>query len=67
MTLDQWLEKKGISPAEFAREVDVARSTITRLVRFERWPRLGLAQRISKATGGKVSWDEHMTKVSYDE
>jgi hypothetical protein len=67
MTLDQWLEKKGICPAEFAREVDTDRSTISRLVRFISWPRLDLAKRISKATGGKVSWDEHMAKVSYDE
>ncbi len=67
MTLDQWLEKKGLSAAEFAREMHVDRTTITRLVNFERWPRLDLAKRISEATNGKVSWDEHMHRVNYDE
>lgn len=54
MQLASYLKTLKITDAEFARMIGVNQSTVLRLKRRERRPSLELAQRIFKATGGKV-------------
>ena len=54
MQLQAWLEKQTISPAEFARTMNVARATVSRWLSGERIPRAALKRKIAEATGGKV-------------
>lgn len=58
MTLSEYLKKHYVgTPADFAREIGVARSTIWRLLKGERvLPRADLAKKISDGTGGKVTY-----------
>ena len=55
MKLNRYLETHRITPAEFARRLDMPASTITRLLSGERSPGLALLQTIHVATGGSVS------------
>lgn len=60
MKLETYLTEQGIKPTAFAAEIGVAPSTITRLLRGERSPRLELMVAIKKATGGAVTIDDFM-------
>lgn len=55
MNLATYLESQKIKPAQFAALIGVPASTISRILRGDREPRLSTAQKISQATGGKVS------------
>lgn len=54
MQLQAWLERQTISPAEFARSMNVARATVSRWLSGERRPRAAWLRAINKATAGKV-------------
>lgn len=60
MTLSDYLAAKQIKPSVFAAEIGVAPSTITRLLKGERSPRLDLVALIREKTGGKVQADDFM-------
>jgi plasmid maintenance system antidote protein VapI len=60
MKLEQYLTEKNIKPAAFAASIDVAPSTITRIIRGERSPGLALAAKIKAATKGKVRVEDFL-------
>jgi predicted transcriptional regulator len=60
MTLEQYLAEKQIKPVAFAASISVAPSTITRILRGERTPRIELISKIKHATGGVVTADDWM-------
>ena len=55
MKLKRWIKQKDLSPASFARIIGVNRSTITRIIRNEIYPRRALVKKISRATRGEVT------------
>jgi transcriptional regulator with XRE-family HTH domain len=60
MNLRDYIAKQKITPTAFAAIVGCPPSTITRLLRGERSPRLELIGRIREVTGGAVSADDFM-------
>lgn len=60
MKLEQYLKNHDIKPVAFAASIDVAPSTITRILRGERTPRIDLIAKIKAVTGGLVSADDFM-------
>lgn len=64
MKLHEYLKSKNIKPAAFAASIDVAPSTITRIIRGERTPRIELAAKIKLATKGKVKIDDFMPETA---
>ncbi|MTH61422.1 helix-turn-helix domain-containing protein [Paracoccus litorisediminis] len=54
VTLDIHLLQSGEKQADFAQRVQVRQGTISKLCRRQMTPSLRLAQRIERATGGKV-------------
>lgn len=55
MKLEQYLRENNEKPVAFANRIEVAPSTVTRIIRGERTPRIDLIAKIQAATGGKVS------------
>ncbi|WP_416186609.1 helix-turn-helix transcriptional regulator [Fulvimarina sp. 2208YS6-2-32] len=55
MTLEQFLTRENKTTAAFAAEVGVPASTITRIIRRERTPRIETIRKIVDATGGIVT------------
>jgi len=49
MKLKNYLQENQIKPSIFAGQLGVAPSTITRLLKGERTPRIGLVAQIAKA------------------
>ena len=64
MKLEQYLREKDIKPVAFAASIDVAPSTITRILRGERTPRIDLIGKIKAATNGCVSADDWMDSAA---
>lgn len=62
MKLAQYLSQNEIKPSVFAAEIGVAPSTITRLIKGERSPRLDLIRLIREKTGGAVTADDFMSE-----
>ncbi|RJE87980.1 helix-turn-helix transcriptional regulator [Paracoccus onubensis] len=59
-TLKHHLEASGETQADFAMRINVRQGTVSKLVRGVMFPSLKLAQRIERATSGRVavsSWD----------
>lgn len=54
MTLREYLNRNGISQADFGRTADIDRTTMSRLVSGERLPAMDMALRIEKVTQKKV-------------
>jgi hypothetical protein len=54
MKLSAYLASEGTTPTAFARQLGVAPSTITRMLKGDRGCGLLLAQRIEEATKGRV-------------
>lgn len=50
------------TPSSLAAKCGVAHSTITRALRGERHPSVGLAQKVEKATNGEVTAKEFMAE-----
>lgn len=64
MKLEQYLFDQKIKPSVFASEIGVAPSTITRLLKGERTPRLKLVSAIKEKTGGAVTADDFMVEAA---
>jgi plasmid maintenance system antidote protein VapI len=64
MKLATYLHENDIKPVAFAAMLDVAPSTITRILRGERTPRIDLILKIKSATDGKVTADDWMEPAS---
>lgn len=64
MKLEQYLRENDIKPVAFAISLEVAPSTITRILRGERSPRVELVAKIQKATGGKVTVDDFIQEAA---
>ena len=60
MTLEEYLASHDQKPFAFAAEIGVPASTITRLLKGERSPRLDLIRKIHAATSGKVTANDFM-------
>lgn len=55
MTLTQYLRDQGITASQFAADLGVVPSTVTRWLKGERIPEDDLKVRIFEATAGKVT------------
>lgn len=55
MKLGEYLKDMKLRPSAFAEAIGVSPSTITRLLKGEREPRLALVMLIRDATGGRVT------------
>lgn len=55
MTLDQYLNTKGMTDAAFAAVVGISQSQVNRLRRGLSQPSWGTLETIERATGGKVA------------
>ncbi|WP_084412480.1 helix-turn-helix domain-containing protein [Fulvimarina manganoxydans] len=64
MTLADFLRTNEMSPAAFAAELGVPASTITRIIRGERTPRLDTIQKIVAATSGAVTINDFVRASS---
>lgn len=60
MKLKTYLRDRQEKPAAFAARIDVAPSTITRILRGERTPRIDLIAKIKSATNGDVTAEDWM-------
>ncbi|MGZ2484325.1 plasmid maintenance system antidote protein VapI [Rhizobium pisi] len=60
MKLEQYLKENDIKPVAFAASIDVAPSTITRIIRRERTPQIDLVAKIQAATGGQVTMEDFL-------
>lgn len=58
MKLSAFLAEQKLSSAEFAAQISVNRSSVSRFCRGERKPDLVTLQRIHEATGGKVTAED---------
>jgi len=58
MKLKNYLQENQIKPSIFAGQLGVSPSTITRLLKGERTPRIGLVAQIAKATNNAVSFSD---------
>ena len=64
MKLEQYLKENDIKPVAFAASIDVAPSTITRIIRRERTPQIDLVAKIKAATGGQVTMEDFLASES---
>lgn len=64
MTLETWLFENKIKPSAFAARIGVAPSTITRLIKGERSPRLDLIASIQRETNGQVTLADFLPTAS---
>lgn len=53
--LAKYLESEGLKLRPFAARCESTAASISRIIRGEQTPSLGLVQRICNATGGKVT------------
>jgi len=67
MKLSTYLEQEGLSAAAFAARLGVPASTVTRIMRGERTPRLETARKIEAATGGAVTGSDFLGTVAPEE
>lgn len=63
MKLRKYLDKHGISDAEFGRRIGKSRSYVTKLAQEVFQPALTAIERIEKETGGEVLVDDFMRKA----
>lgn len=63
MTLTTYLEKHGISAAEFARKIGAkSRMTVTRYCRGDRMPPRDAMNKIVEVTGGEVTHSDFYSR-----
>ena len=55
MKLGDWISQRGITPTDFARRIDRAPSTVTRLIAGDTLPDRDTVKRIFGATDGAVT------------
>jgi transcriptional regulator with XRE-family HTH domain len=54
MTLNEYMERKGLSPEEFGKLIGRSRTVVYRYTKGTRTPRPAVMQKIAEVTGGKV-------------
>lgn len=57
MTLDEYMKKYGIKPAELAAETGLSIPYIYKLLNGERFPKPKTMDRLNKATQGKITYN----------
>ena len=67
MKLETYLQSKDLKPTTFAAEIGVYPSTITRVLRGERFPSLDLGMKIDRATKGKVKPQDWFQATAHQE
>jgi DNA-binding transcriptional regulator YdaS (Cro superfamily) len=58
MDLEKYLESRNLGKKEFATMIGVSAATISNYIHFRRKPTLDIANRIMKATKGKVTIED---------
>ena len=58
MKLGDWLTENNVHQVDFAKEIGVHPSTLSRFLHGKRVPVLKIIQKIHDATGGKVTWKD---------
>lgn len=58
MKLKDWLKHQGMSQAEFARRIDVHKSTITHWFQGKNHPTYNTYLKIKEITNGRVTQEE---------
>jgi hypothetical protein len=66
MKLEEYFDKFKINKMEFALRCDLSLASIYLYISKKRSPRIEVAKRIEKETGGRVSTDELMRKDGTD-
>ena len=64
MTLDQYLQERGLSDADFAAAIKADRTTVSRLRRGSVLPEWTTMRRIYRATSGLVTPSDFLTEVA---
>lgn len=54
MKLAEWIDRAGITRAEFARRIAMSQGTVSLLCQGKHWPSQKAAGRIFEATNGEV-------------
>lgn len=65
--LDSWLKDNGVLPVEFADQIMVDTSTVSKLVHGKRTPGLKLAARIFERTNKFVAPNDWLTPIDRQE
>ena len=60
MKLAQYLTDSGLKQEDFAKLVGISQPHVSRLLKGGTWPQRALLQRITEATGGKVTADDFL-------
>ena len=61
MRLGKWLERKNLGVTEFAEQIGVTQSTVSRILQGDP-PNLRTAARVVAATGGEVAWRDMLPR-----
>jgi predicted transcriptional regulator len=64
MTLQEYLKAKELTPSAFAALIKSPPSTVTRLLKGQRSPRIDLMVKIKVATGGKVTPEDFVSEAA---
>lgn len=64
MTLQAWFTLVGKTQADFAKEIGVYQSSVSRWAKGERMPKPYILRKIAMATGGRVTADDFMVLQS---
>jgi len=60
MQLKKYLEKEGLSAAEFAKQLGLTRQSIYHYINQERFPAHSVLKKIMVKTGGKVTANDFL-------
>jgi 3,4-dihydroxy 2-butanone 4-phosphate synthase/GTP cyclohydrolase II len=61
MRLEDYLQRRGMTNAEFAKIVQLSEATVSLLIRGEIWMSRATAQKILKATRGEVTPNDFLS------
>ena len=64
MTLSDYLDKAGVTEAEFAVTIGYSQATVSKLKSGRQWPGLYLLMQVVWATGGEVTANDFFTVAS---
>lgn len=66
MRIEEYLQKMGMTPFQFAEKLGVNRSTVSRWLTGARAPSTEIALEIQRVTGGLVSVEDTLAKRMKD-
>lgn len=64
LSLADWLDREGISPAQFSIRVGKSRPTVGRWLSGEAFPRKTALKKIAEITGGEVTANSFMPQAA---